>query len=67
VTDRYSGFVVVLGESTRADDAEGIIEAIKHIRGVVKVTPVVEGIEGVIAREQAKHEIKGKLYEVLGL
>ncbi len=41
MTERYSGFVVVLDEDRREDDSEAIIQAIRQLKGVLKVEPVV--------------------------
>lgn len=41
MTDRYSGFVVTLDHDLRADDAEETLTALRMVRGVISVTPVV--------------------------
>lgn len=41
MTDRYSGFAVVLERDIREDDAQAIIDAIKMIRGVAAVEPAI--------------------------
>lgn len=41
MTDRHSGYVVVLDKDVREDDAQPIIAAIKQIRGVADVVPNV--------------------------
>ncbi len=40
MTDRYAGFVVVLDEDVREDDAQATINAIRQIKGVLGVEPV---------------------------
>lgn len=42
MTDRVSGFTVILNEGIRIDDADGIMQAIKHIIGVAQVEPIIE-------------------------
>jgi hypothetical protein len=34
VTDRHSGYIVVLAEDIREDDAEGTLNALRMVRGV---------------------------------
>ena len=41
MTDRHSGYLVVLADDIREDDAEeGVLNAIRMIRGVASVKPV---------------------------
>ncbi len=47
MTDRHAGYIVVLAENIREDDAaEGILNAIRMIRGVLSVQPVLAGDKG---------------------
>lgn len=41
MTDRYSGFVVALDEDIREDDAETVVAAIRMIKGVIRVEPLM--------------------------
>ena len=41
MTDRVCGILVTLTGNTRADDMESTLNAIRHIRGVVAVEPVI--------------------------
>jgi hypothetical protein len=43
MTDRHSGYVVVLKDDIREDDAERVIDAIQMIKGVLTVKPVTSG------------------------
>jgi len=54
MTERYQGFVVVLDEEMREDDAECTINAIRQIKGVIKVSPVTDDNSKfcVLAREE---------------
>ena len=40
MTERYNGFLVVLESEIREDDAESTLDAIRHIKGVLRVTGV---------------------------
>lgn len=65
MTDRYNAFIVVLEHDIRDDDAQSIIEAIKHIRGVLSVEPHVAAFEDHIALSRVRSEFAQKLWEVL--
>jgi hypothetical protein len=65
VTDRIKAYVVTLEADVREDDAEAITGALKCIRGVLSVKPVVADISGHIAEERARQELGEKLWAVL--
>lgn len=65
MTDRHSGYVVVLDKDIREDDAEAVITALKMIKGVVGVKPVISGIELEIAQARVDREWRAKLYALL--
>ena len=62
MTDRHSGYIVVLEKDIREDDAERTIEALKQIKGVIGVTPIVANSESHSASCQAYHDIMLKMY-----
>lgn len=43
MTDRYNSFIVVMAEDRRDDDAKATIAALKQIKGVISVKPVLGG------------------------
>ena len=65
MTDRHSGYIVVLGSDLREDDAEYIINAIRMIKGVVSVQPIVADANMHIATERAKYELITKMNMLL--
>ena len=65
MTDRIYALTVTLTEPIREDDAEAIINAIKLIRGVASVTPLVANAELYYATETAKRELRDKLWSIL--
>lgn len=65
MTDRFYALTVILDEPIRSDDAEPIVEAIKMIRGVLKVEPHVASLETYAAQERARHELGMKVWRVL--
>lgn len=65
MTDRLKGVVVTFEQDIRDDDAESTLEAIRHIRGVLSVKPLVSGPEQGMAEDRVRHEIYGKLLDVI--
>lgn len=65
MTDRYFAFTVVLDHDIRDDDAQPIISAIQHIKGVLTVEPHTANFESQMAEERAKRDLRKKLWEVL--
>lgn len=64
MTDIHS-LTVSLERDIREDDCESIINAIRAIRGVLRVEGVVADIQFYTAREQAKFDLQKQLREVL--
>ena len=65
MTDRYKGFVVSLDEDMRSDDAEALIVAIRQLRGVIAVEPVVANMNDHITAMQLKSRIADALWKAL--
>lgn len=65
MTDRIIAYTVILQEEIRSDDAEAITNAIRMIKGVADVAPVVADVEAYWARETARRELGERLWEVL--
>jgi len=62
MTDRHSGYVITLDHDIREDDAERVITALRQIRGVVDVRPVVaDGVAEYVTRTRAQVEFADKL------
>jgi hypothetical protein len=64
VSDRIKGFTVTLEKDLRDDDAEGIKNALRSIRGVACVTPSIVNAEDIMNRQQVKHAIWEKFYKI---
>lgn len=64
MTDRISGYIVTLKDDIRDDDAEQITNAIKMVKNVLTVEPIVSDIQTHIAYQRVKHEMVKKLYDV---
>ena len=65
MTDRYNALLVVLDKDIRSDDAKSIINAIRMICHVQKVTPHVSDVTDHIAESRVKTELREKLWKVL--
>lgn len=65
MTDRIHSFQIVLEKNIRDDDSEGIINAIRHIRGVADVIPLIADSVSAMAEARAKHEFTMNLFKIL--
>lgn len=65
MTDRLKGFSVVLVTDIREDDAESVAQAIRMIKGVLDVTPVVADSSDWMNRTRIRSKIRQKLFEAL--
>lgn len=65
MTDRHAGYVVTLNEDIREDDAEAIINAIRMVKGVIDVRPIVSNVELMIAEDRADQEWREKIRQLL--
>ena len=63
MTDRHSGYIVILGADQREDDAEAVINAIRMVKGVLSVEPVVAGID--MAEVIALARVKRMIWDLL--
>lgn len=57
MTDRHAGYVVVLAENIRDDDAQSIVAALCMVKGVLSVEPVISDPGISIATARAKGEV----------
>ena len=65
MTDRLAGFIVTLDHDIREDDAQAIVNAIRCLRGVLSVEPIVADVEFHMAQERARRDLGEKLWAVL--
>jgi len=65
MTDRYNRLTVVLERDIRDDDAEPLIQAIRMLRGVLKVTPHVANGDEWVAEMRVKNQLREKLWDAL--
>ena len=65
MTDRFHSLTVVLGHNIREDDAEGLMDAIRHLKGVINVKGNVMDLSQSVAESRIKSELSLKLWDVL--
>lgn len=65
MSDRISSFTVILEENIRDDDAKPLMDAIRQMRGVLKVTGNVSDLSEAIAESRVKSDLTRKLLNVL--
>lgn len=65
MTTRLKGFIVALELDIRDDDAESIMEAIRHLRYVLDVQPVTANSEDWINRTRVRRELQAKILDAL--
>lgn len=65
MTDRLKGYIVILEENIREDDAQPITDALTMVKGVLKVTPLVSNVNGRIAEVRARQKLVDQLLHIL--
>jgi hypothetical protein len=65
MTDRLKGVVVTFDRDYRDDDVEFILNAIRMIKGVCSVDPLMAEHDDLMNRQRLKHEMRGKLYDAI--
>lgn len=65
MTDRHIAYTVTLEEPVRSDDAQRIIDAIKMVKGVAEVIPVVADAQAYWSRSSARRDILEKVWKLI--
>ncbi len=65
MTDRHNGYIVTLRSTMRSDDAEETITALKMVKGVIDVEPVVADPVSYIAATRERIRLREKILEFL--
>jgi hypothetical protein len=65
MTDRLKGFTVALTTDIREDDAQAIADAIRQLRGVLDVAPILADSSDWINRQRIRAELSQKLFDIL--
>lgn len=70
MTSRYAAFTVILSENVREDDAEEIMTALRMVKGVLDIRPILaEAIDGqphiAIAEARVDYEWRRKIADLI--
>lgn len=65
MTDRHCGYVVALDKNIREDDAAETIAAIKQIKGVMNVKPILGDSTEMVATMRARNDVITKLLDLV--
>lgn len=65
MTDRHSGYVVILDRDLHEDDAEQIRQALELTKGVVSVTPVLADLHVHIAQDREGARWRARLLDLV--
>lgn len=65
MTDHHAGYLITLTSNVREDDAETILSALRLIRGVADVQPVISNLDQQIGQVRADGEWRERLYRFL--
>ena len=62
MTDRAHSITIVLARDVRVDDLEPLMEAMRHLRGVLSVSSVVSDPQSHMAEMRAKDDLRTKFF-----
>lgn len=65
MTDRHAAYLITLDHDTRSDDAEATLTALRMVRGVLDVQPVLTDLDQQIAQTRADNEWRNRIYKML--
>lgn len=65
MTDRHSGYLVTLAADIREDDAQPLLAAMRLLRGVIAVEPIINLPEVMIAEARANADWRDRILEML--
>lgn len=64
MTDRIAGYIVTLEKDIREDDAEKITIALKMVKGVIDVQPLVSDPTLAMAVSRSRNDLMNKIFDV---
>ena len=65
MTTRYKSFIVCLEHDIRDDEADAIINALKMVKGVLRVEPQEATVGDLTIQYREKAELRKKLFDFL--
>lgn len=65
MSDRHKGYIVTLEKDLKDEDSIKIIDALKLIKGVISVDPIVDDMNALIAESRARQDLGTKILKVI--
>ena len=65
MSEKHCGYTVVLDGALRKEESERVIEAIKMIKGVVRVNPVLDSSSAYCGKINERHRIINLLHKLI--
>lgn len=65
MTDRHAAYIVTLDHDIREDDAEAILNALRMVKHVLSVEPVVAGYGQHVAEQRANDAWRQRIYTMM--
>lgn len=65
MTDRHQGYIVILDKDIREDDSEALMTALRMVRGVISVQPVVANGADLIAQARETERWRNALVTLI--
>jgi len=65
MTNRFNVLTVALERDIREDDAEGLMDAISRLKGVISVSGNVSDITAWLSEERARKDLGDKIWNVI--
>lgn len=65
MSNRINGYIVILEQDCRDDNAKATLEAIKRIKGVLDVKENISTADEIIAETRIRQEFKEKLWKLI--
>lgn len=66
MTDRHAAYIVTLNHDIREDDAEAILNALRMVKHVLSVEPVVADYSQHVAEQRANDAWRERIYKMVG-
>lgn len=65
MTDRHTGYIVTLSEEIREDDAEAILNALRMVKHVISVDPIVADGSDFTSTVRANRKWQDKIFALV--
>jgi len=65
MTDRAKGFTITLEQDIRVDNMDYVLNALKMVKGVADVKPIINDSSTFVAERRLATELRDKLYDFI--